>query len=82
MLLSGLGEKPAEFQAAMLRYTFTQETRNIYDSQTLSEDDKKDQTVIIAAMKLFAEGIVNETLERHKIQYQSPRGWRNVPMIS
>ena len=58
-------KKTAEYQSAMLRYTFTDETRNIYESLNLSEMDKKDTAKIIVVLEKFAKGVVNETLERH-----------------
>jgi len=49
----------------LLRYAFSEEARNIYESLGLSDDEKKDTVTIIHKMKTFAKGIVNETLERH-----------------
>ena len=49
----------------MLRYTFTEETRNIYESLSLSEGERQNSATIMAKMKEFAKGLVNETLERH-----------------
>ncbi len=65
VLLSKLEEKEAPYQAAMLRYSFVDDTRTVYESLKLSEADSKDPTKILAAMETFAKGIVNETLERH-----------------
>ena len=42
--------------AAMLRYTFSDETRQIYESLGLSEDERKDSTIIIDKMETFARG--------------------------
>ena len=39
VMLSALDSKSAEYQAAMLRYTFTDNTRQIYESLKLSEND-------------------------------------------
>ena len=66
VLISGLEAKEATYQAAMLRYTFSDETRQIYESLGLSEDERKNSTIIIDKMETFARGIINETLERHK----------------
>ena len=66
VLLSGLEKKPAAYQAAMLRYTFSSETRNFYESLNLTENEKTDPAIILEKMEVFAKGIVNETLERHK----------------
>ena len=49
----------------MLRLTFNEETRNIYESLGLSKDDSKNVNKIVEAIEKFAKGIVNETLERH-----------------
>ena len=65
VLLSKLGTKEKPYQAAMLRYSFVDETRNIYESLKLSDEDIKDPDKIMTAMETFAKGIVNETLERH-----------------
>ena len=64
-LLTDLDNKPVEFQCAMLRYTFSDETRNIYEALSLSEGDGKDPEKIIEHLETFARGIINETLERH-----------------
>ena len=66
VLLSDLATKDNSYQAAMLRYTFSSETRNIYESFNLSNVEKNDPAIIIAKVEEFARGIVNETLERHK----------------
>ena len=49
----------------MLRYTSTDETRNIYESLNLSETDAKDTAKTIDTLQKFAKGTVNETLERY-----------------
>ena len=64
-IVTELEKKTPEYQSAMLRYTFTDETRNIYESLNLSETDAKDIEKIIDVLEKFAKGIVNETLERH-----------------
>ena len=64
-IVTELGKKAPAYQCAMLRYTFTDEARNIYDTLGLSENDANDVTKIIDALEGFAKGIVNETLERH-----------------
>ena len=65
MMLSNLGAKDAPYQAAMLRYAFSDDTRQIYESFKLSNDDNKNPARILEEMEKFAKGIVNETLERH-----------------
>ena len=64
-MLSGLSEKEKEFQAAMMRYAFSAETRTIYESLNLSTEDRKDPEKVMKAIEEFAKGILNETLERH-----------------
>ena len=65
MMLTNLGAKDAAYQAAMLRYAFSDDTRQIYESFKLSDDDSKNPTRILEEMEKFAKGIINETLERH-----------------
>ena len=38
VLLSGLSDKDEEFQSAMMRYTFSAETRNMYDSLIITRE--------------------------------------------
>ena len=57
----------------MLRYAFNEETRKIYDSLSLCEDDHKDIAKIMEAMEIFAKGIVNETLERHSFNTRNQK---------
>jgi len=64
-LLSGLREKEPKIQCAMIRYTFSAETRNIYDSLNLTKVQSEKPEVIIEALETFSRGIINETLERH-----------------
>ena len=66
VLITDLSAKTPEYISAMVRYTFTAETRNIYDSLNLTEGEKKDPKIIMEKMETFARGVVNETLERHK----------------
>ena len=65
VIVSELGKKDPEYQCAMLRFTFNEETRSIYESLGLSKDDSKNVNKIIEAIEKFAKGIVNETLEWH-----------------
>ena len=64
-LLTKLSEQSKEYQCALLRYTFTDETRNVYESFNLSTEDAKDPKKILEALETFSRGVVNETLERH-----------------
>eukprot|EP00794_Sanderia_malayensis_P002412 gene2412-2781_t len=64
-LLAKLSAQPKEYQCALLRYTFTDETRNVYESLNLSTDNTNDPNKILDALDTFSRGVVNETLERH-----------------
>ena len=57
----------------MLRYAFTEETRKIYDSLSLTEADRKDANKILEAMETFAKGIINETIERHNFNTRNQK---------
>lgn len=65
VMITNLRNEDAAYVAAMIRYTFTDETRNIYESLSLSEDENKDPAIILQKLEEFARGLVNETLERH-----------------
>ena len=41
------------------------DTRNIYESFNLSQEDNNKLGVIIARLEEFAKGLINKTLERH-----------------
>ena len=77
-VLTGLKEKPAEYQCAMLRYTFSTETRHIYDSFNLTEAESKNVELIVEKLETFAKGIINETMERHIISPKTTRGWGKI----
>ena len=49
----------------MIRYTFTSDTRNIYEAFNLSEADANSPNKILETLETFSKGIINETLERH-----------------
>ena len=70
-LLTGLDEKDNKYKCAMLRYTFSSETRNIYESFNLKAPDSENPATIITALENFAKGIVNETMERHLFNSRS-----------
>ena len=65
VVVSKLAEKDEEYKCAMLRYTFTDDTRKIYESLNLTEEEKKNNKTIIEKLEIFAKGIINETIERH-----------------
>jgi len=49
----------------MLRYTFTTETRHVYDSFNLTEEEASNPENIIEKLESFTRVIINETMERH-----------------
>ena len=64
-VVTKLDEQSVEYQCSMLRYTFSEETRKIYDTLGLTEEEQKDPKVIIEKLENFAKGTVNVTMERH-----------------
>ena len=69
-IVTKLKDEAAEYQCSMLRYTFTEETRKIYNTLNLSADEAKDIKEILKKLEAFAKGTVNETLERHTFNSQ------------
>ena len=49
----------------MLQYTFTSDTKNIYESLNLTTEESENSATIMEALETFAKGIINETMERH-----------------
>ena len=64
-IVTKLQDETPEYRCSMLRYTFTEETRKIYNTLNLTADEAKDDKTIITKLETFAKGTVNETLERH-----------------
>ena len=64
-VVTKLDQENAAYKVSMLRYAFTEETRRIYNTLTLSDAEAADHNAIIAKLKEFAKGTVNETMERH-----------------
>ena len=64
-IVTELEKKEPAYQCAMLRYTFNDDTRKIYDKLDISENDRKEVNSIVNALESFAKGAINETLERH-----------------
>ena len=62
VIITEVDKKSNQYQYAMLRYTFTEETRKIYQFLNINSNDI---TTIIEELGKFDRGIVNETLERH-----------------
>ena len=61
--LSGLADEPAAKQVQALQLCFSRETLNVVENIGLSTDEKKDQAQIIAALRRYVDGQVNETIE-------------------
>ena len=64
-LLTGLKEKEEKYKSTILRYTFTSDTRTIYESLNLKTEESENRATIMEALETFAKGIINETMERH-----------------
>ena len=80
-VLTNLKKKTEKYQSAMLGYTFSTETRHIYDLFNLSKDDSKNSETIIQRLETFAKGIINETMERHSLITGSRKMERNLTDI-
>ena len=52
-------------------YTFTEDTRKIYNTFTLTAEEAKDASKIIEKLEIFAKGTVNETMERNTFNSRS-----------
>ena len=61
--LSGLADKDAAKQVQALILCFSQDTLTIVEKFRLSEDERKSVTAIIAAIKRYIEGHINESVE-------------------
>ena len=57
VVVSDHATKSEDYQCSVLRYTFTDETRKIYKSLKLSEENAKKTDEIIKALETFAKGI-------------------------
>ena len=64
-VVTKLDDQAVEYQCSMLRYTFSEETRKIYDTLGLTGDEEKDPKVILEKLESFAKGTVNVRMERH-----------------
>ena len=70
-VITKLADNDAAYQCSMLRYTFTEDTRKIYNTLELTDDEKKDVKKILEKLEAFAKGTVNETMERHTFNCRS-----------
>ena len=71
--LSCLGSESAAKQVQALHLCFSRETLNIVDNLGLTNAQKKDQALIIAALKLYVDGRINETIERRNFRQRTQR---------
>ena len=65
VVVTKLSDEAAEYQSSMLRYTFTEETRKIYNTLNLTDEEAKSCNAILTKLETFAKGTINETMERH-----------------
>ena len=66
-VVTKLTDLSEEYQASMVRFTFTEETRKIYNTLNLTTEEEKSAKTIIDKLEVFAKGTVNETMERHAL---------------
>ena len=66
--LPGLDNEDAAKQVQTLTLCFTQETLTIVENLGLSEDKQKSVATIIAAIKCYIEGYINESIERRNFR--------------
>ena len=64
-IITKLADETPEYICSTLRYTFTEETRKIFNTLNLTTEEAKDSTAIITKWETFAKVTVNETMERH-----------------
>ena len=68
MSLSGLAGESNEKKVQALTLCFSRETLSIVQNLGLSSDEMKDVTTIIAAIKKYIDGHVNESVERRNFR--------------
>ena len=64
----GLVNEHAAKQVQALTLSFTQETLTIVENLGLSEDERKSVATIIATIKCYIEGYINESVERRNFR--------------
>ena len=62
MSLSGLSEESTEKKVQALPFCFSRETLSIVHNLGLSDADKRDITAIIATIKAYIDGHINESV--------------------
>ena len=68
MTLSGLAGSDAALKVHALQYCMSRETLTIVDNLGLTESQKADEAQIIAALKQYVQGRINETVERRNFR--------------
>ncbi len=68
MTLSGLAGSAHAIQVHALQFCMSRETLTIVENLGLTEDQKADQALIIAALKQYVQGRINETVERRNFR--------------
>ena len=68
MTLSGLADSAADIKVHALRYCMSRETLTIVENLGLTEAQKADQAQIIAGLKRYVQGRINETVERRNFR--------------
>ena len=68
MSLSGLSEESAEKKVQALTLCFSRETLSIVHNLGISDANKRDITAIIAAIKAYIDGHINESVERRNFR--------------
>ena len=69
--LSGLSAETPARQVQALKLCFSRETINIVDNLGLTTAQMKDQAQIIAALKLYTDGQVNESIEQRNLRQRT-----------
>ena len=69
--LSGLSNEAASKQVEALQLCFSRETLHVIENLGLTTEQKRDQALIIAALKQHVSGRVNETIERRNFRQRT-----------
>ena len=64
-VVTKLADEDAAYRCSTLRYTFTEETRKIYNTLGLTEAEQANDTTIIAKLEEYSKGTVNQMMERY-----------------
>ena len=69
--LSGLSAETPAKQVQALQLCFSRDTLNIVENLGLTTDQRKDQAEIIAALKVYVDGHVNDSVERRHLRQRT-----------